>query len=83
MIVNAFVMLCLEYCNTLFCGLPKREIDKLQRVQNYVARFFSVIIKSDHITFVMKDLHWLTIGVRIDFKIMLLTFKIWWITFKT
>ena len=55
-------------------GLPKRELDKLQRVQNYAARLVSGI-RSDHITPVMKDLHWLPIGARIDFKILLLTFK--------
>ena len=33
-------------------------------------------IRSDHITPVMKDFHWLPIGARIDFKILLLTFKI-------
>ena len=33
-------------------------------------------IRSDHVTPVMKDLHWLPIGARIHFKILLLTFKI-------
>ena len=33
-------------------------------------------IRSDHITPVMKDFYSLPIGARIDFKILLLTFKI-------
>ena len=33
-------------------------------------------VRSDHITPVMKGFHWLPIGARIDFKIVLLTFKI-------
>ena len=57
------------------CGLPKREIDKLQRVQNCAARLVSGI-RSDHVTPVMKDLHCLSIGACIDFKVLLLTFKI-------
>ena len=31
--------------------------------------------KYDHITPVLKDLHWLPIRKRIEFKILLLTFK--------
>ena len=52
-----FVTSRLDYCNSLYCGLPKREMDKLQRVQNCVARLVSGITRSDHITLVMKDLH--------------------------
>ena len=32
--------------------------------------------RSDHITPLTEDLHWLPIGERMDFKILLLTFKI-------
>ena len=41
----------------------------------FAARLVSGI-RSDHITPVMKDFHSLPIGARIDFKILLLTFKI-------
>ena len=76
MMVNAFVALCLDYCNNLYCGLPKREIDKLQCVQNCAACLVLGTRRSDHITPVMKDLHWLPIGACSDFKILLLRFKI-------
>lgn len=76
MMVNAFIMSRLDYCNSLCCGLPKREIDKLQGVQYCAARLVSGIRSSDRITPVMKDLHWFNIGARIAFKILLLTFKI-------
>ena len=39
-------------------------------------RLVSGIRRSDHITPVMKELHWLAIHGRIDFKILLLTCKI-------
>ena len=76
MMVNAVVTLCFDYCNNLYCGLPKREIDKLQRVQNCAACLVLGTRRSDHITPVMKDLHWLPTGACIDFKILLLRFKI-------
>ena len=59
-------------------GFNQSEIDPLFNtiVLPSAARLVSGIRRSDHITPVMKDLHWLPIGVRIDFKILLLTFKI-------
>ena len=76
MMVNAFAMSRLDYCNSLYCGLPKREIDKLQRVQNFAARLILRIGRSDHTTPLTKDLHWLAISAHIEFKILLSTFKI-------
>ena len=76
MMVNAFNMSPLGYCNSVYCGLPKREIDKLRCVPCGAARSASGTKTSDHITPVMKDLHWLNIGACTNFKILLLTFEI-------
>ena len=70
MMVDAFVMSCLDYRNSLYCGIPKREIDKVQCVQNCAARLVSGRRRSDHVTPVMTD------GACIEFKILLLTFSI-------
>ena len=64
MMINAFVKSCLDYCNSLYCGLPKNV------VQNCAARMVSGTRRSDHITPVMKDLHWLPIGRLYTFKIL-------------
>ena len=48
---------------------------RLQKVQNNAARVVSGSKMYDHITPVLKDLHWLPIRKRIEFKILLLTFK--------
>ena len=59
-------------------GLPKSELSKLQRIQNAAARLVTLSKKREHITPVLKDLHWLPVESRISrliYKLMLLTFK--------
>ena len=64
-----------DYCNGLLCGITDELLCRLQKVQNNAARVVSGSKKYDHITPVLKDLHWLPIRKRIEFKILLLTFK--------
>ena len=75
-IVNAFVISRLDYCNSILYGLPKLEHEKLQRIQNIAARLITGTSRKDHITPVLKDLHWLLVRSRIVFNILLLTYKI-------
>ena len=43
-LVLAFVMSRLDYCNSLLCGCPQYLMNRLQKVQNNVARLLSLII---------------------------------------
>ena len=65
----------LDNCNSLLYGLPKFLIDRLQNVQNCAARLVTGSKKYDHITPIMKQLHWLPINQRIIYKVALITYK--------
>ena len=56
-------------------GLPKSVIDKLQYVQNSAARLVTRTRSSEHITPVLRRLHWLPVRQRITYKLLLLTYK--------
>ena len=74
-LVHAFIFSRLDYCNGMFTGLTKKSIRQLQLIQNAAARVLTNTKKIEHITPVLKSLHWLPVYQRIDFKILLLVFK--------
>ncbi len=74
-LVHAYVTSRLDSCNAILYGLPYKELDKLQRMQNTAARVVTRTRKQDHITPILHELHWLPINQRIIYKILLLTFK--------
>uniref|UniRef100_A0A672ZCU3 Reverse transcriptase domain-containing protein n=1 Tax=Sphaeramia orbicularis TaxID=375764 RepID=A0A672ZCU3_9TELE len=74
-LVHAFISSRLDYCNALLTGLPKSSTDRLQLIHNSAARLLTKTKKREHITPVLVSLHWLLVTYRIDFKILLLTYK--------
>ena len=73
-LVHAFVGSRLDYGNSLLFGLPATLLKKLQRVQNVAARIITRTRYSDHITPILKSLHWLPIHRRIEFKLLLIVY---------
>ena len=68
-LVHAFISSQLDFCNALLYGLPQSVIDRLQYVQNCAARLVSRTRSSEHITPVLRRLHWLSVRQRITYKI--------------
>ena len=56
-------------------GLPFRLMRKLQMMQNAAARLLSGTRKLQHISPILAALHWLPIRFRIDFKVLMMTYK--------
>ena len=70
-IINALITTRLDFQNSLLLGLPDCEISRLQRAQNSAARLLTGTRRREHITPILKTLHWLPVRQRIDYKILL------------
>ena len=66
----------LDYCNSLFAGMSASNFDKLQRVQNTLARVVLRRGKYDHISSALAELHWLPVKQRVSFKVATLAFNV-------
>jgi hypothetical protein len=74
-LVHAFISSKIDYGNALLFGIPDSLLKRLQRIQNTAARVVVRASKYEHITPVLQKLHWLPVKQRVEFKIILLTFK--------
>ena len=74
-IATALVSSRLDYCNSLLHNIAIKDIIKLQRVQNCLAR---VVTRSRHFSRsvpLLKSLHWLPVRYRLIIKICTITYQ--------
>ena len=72
---RSIVMSRLDYCNSLLADTSKKNIHRLQMVQNNLARLVTRSEFRQSVKPILLALHWLPIEQRIDYKINMLMFK--------
>jgi hypothetical protein len=68
-------MSCLAHFAGLLVYLPEYQNSRLQRMFHIAARILTLTGPSNHITPLLIELHWLPVSQRIDYTILLITFK--------
>ena len=74
-IAVALVSSKLDYCNSLFHNMPEKDIARLQRVQNCLARVVTKAPRFSRSILILKRLHWHPVKLRIHFKICAITYR--------
>lgn len=72
---RSIVMSKMDYCNSLLAFTSKRNIHRIQVVQNNLARLVSGSDYRQSAAPILSSLHWLPIEQRIKYKITTMVFK--------
>ena len=59
----------------MWASTTKKNIARLQKVQNFAARIVTGARKYDHITPILKELHWLPVAKQLEVRDTLMAFK--------
>ena len=76
-LIHALITSRLDYCNATLYGVTDGQHQRLQMMFNIAARILMLTPLSEDIErFLLETLHWLLVEQRIQYKILLLTFKV-------
>jgi len=76
-LVRALILSRLDYCTSLYAGCLTVTLRRLQRVQNAAARLLCGDSPHTHAHPLLKQLHWLPVVRRIQYKLCCLMFDIY------
>ena len=74
-LVASMITSRLDYCNATFAGVADEQTARIQKIQKNAARLILKKSKRDHVTPLLKELHWLTVKYRIQYKLATLAFR--------
>ena len=74
-LVAALTLTRLDYGCTTLTGLPHRQLNRLQSVLNAAARLVYSARRSEHVSPLLRDLHWLRVPERIEFRPAVIVYR--------
>ena len=74
-LVTSLVLTRLDYGNATLVGIPQYQFNRFQSVMNAAARLVFSASRYDHITPLLRQLHWLKAPERVEFKLAVLVYK--------
>ena len=74
-LIHALVISRLDYYNSIYIGLPKHPLQRLQLVMNTAARMIFGLSFRERISPYLEKLHWLPVQQRIEFKVLTVAFN--------
>jgi len=67
-VARAISLSKLDYCNGILTGISKGDLNRLQLVQNRLARIATNTARRARISPVLASLHWLPVRQRISYS---------------
>ena len=74
-LVRALIVSKVDYCNLVLAGIAGQLQDRLQSVLNAAARLVFSARRSEHITPLLRELHWLRVPERVTFRLCVLAYR--------
>jgi len=74
-LIRALVVSKLDYCNSVLVGVSRSLHRRLQLVLNAAARLVFSTRRSEHVTPLFRDLHWLKVPERVQFRLCVLAYR--------
>ena len=65
----------LDYCNAMFAGVANEQIAHIEKIQNNATQLILKKSNCDHVTLLLKELHWLPVKYCIQYKLTTLVFR--------
>ena len=74
-LVRALIVSKVDYCNSVLAGIPGQLQDRLQSVLNAAARLVFSARRSERITPLLRELHWLPDPERVILQLCVLAYR--------
>jgi len=72
-LLRALVITSIDYCCSVLTGVSGALLRRLQSVLNAAARLVFSVRRSEHTTSLLRELHWLKVPERFQFRLCVLT----------